>query len=54
MRGAVGALMEYLDGTDPLRTEEHWQTLAKGGFYRGGAVLSSALAGIDQHPDRDR
>jgi galactonate dehydratase len=48
VQGAVGALMEYLVGTDPLRIEDHWQTLAKGGFYRGGPVLSSALAGIDQ------
>jgi galactonate dehydratase len=48
VQGAVKALMEYLVGQDPLRTEEHWQTMAKGGFYRGGAVLSSALAGIDQ------
>ncbi|WP_371407046.1 galactonate dehydratase [Kribbella sp. NBC_00662] len=48
VQGAVAACMEYLVGADPLRIEEHWQVLAKGGFYRGGAVLSSALAGIDQ------
>ena len=48
VQGAVIALMEYLVGQDPLRIEEHWQVMAKGGFYRGGAVLSSALAGIDQ------
>ncbi|HEY9337793.1 MAG TPA: galactonate dehydratase [Kribbella sp.] len=48
VQGAVAALMEYLVGTDPLRIEEHWQVMAKGGFYRGGPVLSSALAGIDQ------
>jgi galactonate dehydratase len=40
--------MEYLVGTDPLRIEEHWQVMAKGGFYRGGPVLSSAVAGLDQ------
>src|SRR4051812_1344211 len=40
--------MEQLTGADPLRIEEHWQVMAKGGFYRGGPVLSSALAGIDQ------
>ncbi|RZU14184.1 galactonate dehydratase [Kribbella rubisoli] len=48
VQGAVTALMEQLVGTDPLRIEEHWQVMAKGGFYRGGPVLSSALAGIDQ------
>jgi galactonate dehydratase len=37
-----------LIGADPAPIEDHWQVLAKGGFYRGGPVLSSALAGIDQ------
>jgi galactonate dehydratase len=45
---AVAELAEYLIGTDPLRIEDHWQVLTKGGFYRGGPVLSSAVAGIDQ------
>src|SRR5690606_4425429 len=35
-------------GQDPLRIEDHWQVLTKGGFYRGGPVLSSAVAGLDQ------
>jgi len=48
VRAAVGELGETLIGADPLRIEDHWQTLAKGGFYRGGPILSSALAGIDQ------
>ncbi|GAB2965576.1 galactonate dehydratase [Streptomyces pseudoechinosporeus] len=45
---AVAELSDLLIGTDPRRIEDHWQVLAKGGFYRGGPVLSSALAGIDQ------
>lgn len=45
---AVGEMSGYLIGKDPAPIEEHWQTLTKGGFYRGGAVLSSAVAGIDQ------
>src|SRR3990170_4025115 len=40
--------MEYLVGCDAVRIEDHWQVLTKGGFYRGGPVLSSAVAGIDQ------
>jgi galactonate dehydratase len=48
VRAAVGVLAEYLVGQDPLRIEHHWQVLTKGGFYRGGPVLSSAVAGIDQ------
>jgi galactonate dehydratase len=38
----------YLLGKNPLRIREHWQRLYRGGFYRGGPVLMSALAGIDQ------
>jgi len=45
---AVDELADLVVGTDPLRIEDHWQVLTKGGFYRGGAVLASAVAGIDQ------
>jgi galactonate dehydratase len=45
---AVEEFADYLVGQDPLRIEEHWNVLAKGGFYRGGPILSSALAGVDQ------
>ncbi|GHA77463.1 galactonate dehydratase [Streptomyces termitum] len=45
---AVDELSDHLTGQDPMRTEDHWQVLTKGGFYRGGPVLSSAVAGIDQ------
>lgn len=48
VEAAVEELSDYLIGRDPLRIEEHWQTLTKGGFYRGGPTLSSAVAGIDQ------
>ncbi|MEV6181047.1 galactonate dehydratase [Streptomyces sp. NPDC052015] len=48
VRSAVEVLAEYLVGQDPLRIEDHWQVLTKGGFYRGGPVLSSAVAGLDQ------
>lgn len=48
VRTAVSELSDLLLGEDPLRTEDHWQVLTKGGFYRGGPVLSSAVAGIDQ------
>ncbi|MCG3749812.1 MULTISPECIES: galactonate dehydratase [unclassified Amycolatopsis] len=48
VRAAVHELAELLVGKDPLRIEDHWQVLRRGGFYRGGPVLSSALAGFDQ------
>lgn len=48
VRAAVGELAELLVGEDPLRIEDLWQQMSKGGFYRGGPILSSAVAGIDQ------
>jgi galactonate dehydratase len=48
VRAAVHELADALIGADPLRIEDHWQVLWRGGFYRGGPILSSALAGIDQ------
>jgi galactonate dehydratase len=35
-------------GADPRRIEDIWQVAYRGGFYRGGPVLMSALAGLDQ------
>jgi galactonate dehydratase len=48
VRAAVQEMSDYLIGQDASRIEDHWQVLTKGGFYRGGPVLSSAVAGIDQ------
>lgn len=45
---AVEELGEYLLGRDPRSINDIWQTLYRGGFYRGGPILMSALAGIDQ------
>ena len=45
---AVTELMESLIGKDPLNIEDHWQVMYRGGFYRGGPILMSAIAGIDQ------
>ena len=45
---AVAQMAEYLVGQDPSHIERHWQMLYRGGFYRGGPVLMSALAGVDQ------
>jgi galactonate dehydratase len=44
----VAELADYLIGKDPAAIEDHWTVLYRGGFYRGGAVHMSALAGIDQ------
>lgn len=45
---AVEELKGYLIGTDPLRIEDTWNKLYRSGFYRGGPILMSAIAGIDQ------
>ena len=44
----IHELEPYLVGKDPRYVEDIWQTLYRGGFYRGGPVLTSALSGIDQ------
>ena len=46
--GAVEALRDRFVGHDPRRIEDIWQVAYRGGFYRGGAVLMSALAGFEQ------
>ncbi len=45
---AVHELSGCVIGSDPRNVEALWQTLYRGGFYRGGPVLTSALSGIDQ------
>src|SRR6187200_3635299 len=45
---AVEEMKDYLVGKDPLRIEDHFQVLYRGGFYRGGEILMSAISGIDQ------
>ncbi|WP_134668901.1 galactonate dehydratase [Halorussus marinus] len=49
VRTAVEELLDtYLLGEPAGRIEDHWQTMYRGGFYRGGPVLMSAIAGVDQ------
>ena len=45
---AVDEMMDHVVGRDPMQIERHWQRMMKGGFYRGGSILNSAVAGIDQ------
>jgi galactonate dehydratase len=45
---AVAELAGYLVGRDPGPIEDLWSALYTGGFYRGGPVLMSAIAGVDQ------
>ena len=46
--GTFEALRDRFIGHDARRIEDIWQVAYRGGFYRGGPVLMSALAGLDQ------
>ena len=48
VEAAVHEFSQYLVGQDPRRINDLWQVMYRGGFYRGGAILMSAIAGIDQ------
>ena len=48
VRAAVEELAPVLIGADPMRIEDLWQVMYRGGFYRGGPEVMSAIAGIDQ------
>ncbi len=48
VKTAVEELMQNLIGKDPMQIEDHWNTMYRSGFYRGGPVLMSAISGIDQ------
>jgi galactonate dehydratase len=45
---AVEELSDYVVGRDPRQIEDIWTVVYRAGFYRGGPILMSALAGIDQ------
>lgn len=48
VRACVEEMTEYLLGRDPMQIEDIWNTLYRAGFYRGGPIIMSAIAGIDQ------
>lgn len=45
---AVHVLGDMIIGQDPFQIEHLWQVMYRGSFYRGGAILSSAISGIEQ------
>ena len=49
VKAAVKELMDtYIIGQDPSNIEDLWTVMYRGGLYRGGPILMSALSGIDQ------
>ncbi|RZF62609.1 galactonate dehydratase [Sphingobacterium corticibacterium] len=45
---AVSELISMIGDKNILEIEDTWNLMYRGGFYRGGPVLMSAIAGIDQ------
>ncbi len=45
---AVQEFSANLIGKDPARINDLWHEMYRGSFYRGGPILMSAIAGIDQ------
>lgn len=48
VRACVEEYRNFLIGKNPARIEDLWQAMYRGGFYRGGPEVMSAIAGIDQ------
>ncbi|MFB4165366.1 galactonate dehydratase [Alteribacillus sp. JSM 102045] len=48
VKTAVKELSDNLIGENPLHIEDLWNKMYRSGFYRGGPVLMSAIAGVDQ------
>lgn len=45
--GAVEHIREYLVGKNPLDIEKHWHAIYRDAYWRGGAVLMSALSAVE-------
>jgi galactonate dehydratase len=49
VRAAVSELIDnFVLHEDPFDIQDLWQKMYRSGFYRGGPILMSAIAGIDQ------
>jgi galactonate dehydratase len=48
VKAAIEEMASYIVGKDARQIEDIWQLLYRGGFYRGGPILMSAISGIDQ------
>ena len=45
--GAIEHIKEYLVGKNPLEIEKHWMHIYRDAYWRGGAVLMSALSAVE-------
>lgn len=46
--GAIGDLADNVIGRDARRIEDLWQRMHRGAFFRGGPILATAAAAIEQ------
>ena len=47
LEGAVAHIRDYLIGKDPRNVQEHWFHIYRDAYWRGGAVLMSALSAVE-------
>ena len=45
--GAVEHIRDYLIGKDPRQIEKHYHDIYRDAYWRGGAVLMSALSAVE-------
>ena len=45
--GAIEHIREYLIGKNPFQIEKHWRSIYRDAYWRGGAVLMSALSAVE-------
>ena len=45
--GAIEHIKDYLLGKNPLEIESHWHAIYRDAYWRGGAVLMSALSAVE-------
>lgn len=48
--GAVEHIKESLVGQNSLEIEKHWHSIYRDAYWRGGAVLMSALSAVEMAP----
>lgn len=48
VEAAINVLKNLIIGKDPSNIEHLYNIMYQGGFYRGGAVIYSAISGIEQ------
>lgn len=47
IQGTIEHFKPALIGLDPMRSDYIWQRLFRGGFFKGGPLVSAAISGVD-------